>query len=124
MNLVDSSGWLEYFADGKNAGKFARPLGDAGELLVPTIIMYEVFKVMLREKGEQEAIITQAYMQRGTIVDLSAQLAIAAAKLSLEHKLPMADSIILSTAQTCDAIIWTQDEHFLGIKGVKYFPVS
>jgi predicted nucleic acid-binding protein len=121
MNLVDSSGWLEYFSDGKNAQKFAEPLENLEKLLIPTIIMYEVFKVMLRESGEQEAIIAQAYMQQGSVIELSAQLAILAARLSLEHRIPMADSIILATAQTLGAIIWTEDEHFYGLKGVKYF---
>jgi predicted nucleic acid-binding protein len=122
MNLVDSSGWLAFFADEKNASKFAKPLEDTDSLLVPTIIMYEVFKVILREKGEQAAIVVQAHLQQGTIVELSPQLALSASRLSLEHRLPMADSIILSTARSFNACIWTQDEHFSGMTSVKYFP--
>jgi toxin FitB len=122
MNLVDSSGWLAYFADEKNASKFAKPLQDIDNLLVPTIIMYEVFKVILRQRTEQEAIIVQAHMQQGIIVELSSELALLASRLSIENRLPMADSIILATAHAYNATIWTQDEHFSGIKDVKYFP--
>jgi toxin FitB len=121
MNLVDSSGWLAFFADTKNADKFSAPLEDIGRLLVPTVVLYEVVKVLLRERGEEAAIVGQAHMQQGTIADLSAPLAVQAAALSIELRLPMADSIILSTARTYGATVWTQDEHFKGLMKVKYF---
>jgi predicted nucleic acid-binding protein len=121
MNLVDSSGWLAFFADTKNAGKFSIPLQDIDHLLVPTIVVYEVIKVLLREKGEEAAIIGQAHMQQGNVIDLTVQLAIHAATVSLENRIPMADSIILSTARTFNAIIWTQDEHFKGLTNVQFF---
>lgn len=122
MNLVDSSGWLAFFSEGKNAAVFGIPIQNVDSLLVPTIIMYEVFKVLLRESGEQNAIIAHAHMQLGNSVDLTPVLSIAAARISLDYKLPMADSIILASAQSFNAIVWTQDEHFKGIKNVKYFP--
>lgn len=122
MNIVDSSGWLEYFADGPNARAFSDPLQNTSELIVPTIIIYEVFKVTLREKDEDSALMTVALMRQGKIVEFDQELAMGAAKISLEHKIPMADSIILATAQRYDALVWTQDEDFEGISGVRYFP--
>ena len=122
MNIVDSSGWLAYFADEPNAEHFLTPLSDSASLVVPTVTIYEVFKVILRESGENEALQAVVAMQKGTVVDLSAPLAIAASKLSLEHNLPMADSIILATAHEFKAIVWTQDSDFESLSKVKYFP--
>jgi len=122
MNIVDSSGWLAYFADEPNAKHFLALLSDPGSLVVPAVTIYEVFKVILRESGENDALQASLAMQKGTIVDLNASLAIAAAKLSLEHDLPMADSIILATAQEFSAVIWTQDSDFDGMDNVKYLP--
>ena len=121
MNIVDSSGWLAYFADEPNAKHFLTPLNDTASLVVPTVTIYEVFKVVLRESSENEALQAAVAMRKGTVVDLTASLAIAASKLSLEHNLPMADSIILSTAKEFDATIWTQDSDFKNIDDVKYF---
>jgi len=122
MNIVDSSGWLAYFADEPNAGHFLTPLHDSTSLIVPTITIYEVFKVIQRESTENEALQAVVAMQKGKVVDLSTPLAIAASKLSLEHNLPMADSIILATAHEFNAVIWTQDADFKKIANVKYFP--
>jgi len=97
MNIVDSSGWLEYFADGPNAEPFAEPLRDVAGLLVPAITLYEVFKIVCRQRGEDAALQAIALMQQGQVVDLNDPLALLAAKISLEIKLPMADSIILAT---------------------------
>lgn len=121
MNIVDSSGWLAYFADEPNAKHFLAPLNDAATLVVPTITIFEVFKVILRESSENDALQAVMAMQKGTVVDLNASLAIAASKLSLEHTIPMADSIILATAQEFNAVIWTQDVDFKNINNVKYF---
>ena len=121
MNILDSSGWLEYFSDGPSAENFTEPLEKLDELLVPTICLYEVFKVVLRESGEDNAIQAIAMMKQGEIVDLTQDIAIMAAKISHEQKLPMADSIILSTAQRYDATIWTQDVDFEGKPSVQYF---
>ena len=122
MNIVDSSGWLAYFADEPNSKHFLIPLNDTAALVVPTVTIYEVFKVVLRESSENEALHAVVAMQKGTVVDLTPPLAIAASKLSLEHNLPMADSIILATAKEFDATLWTQDADFKNINGVKYFP--
>ena len=120
MNLVDSSGWLEYFSDGKNAQFFSEPLDDVDEIIVPTICLYEVFKVVLRERGEDQALQAIALMQQGIVVDLTPEIAIKAAKNSFDHKIPMADSIILTTGQAYEATIWTQDSDFKDFANVKY----
>jgi toxin FitB len=122
MNIVDSSGWLAYFADEPNAEHFRAPLSDSALLIVPTVTIYEVFKVILRESSENEALQAVVAMQKGNVVDLTTPLAIAASRLSLEHQLPMADSIILATAQEFKAIIWTQDSDLRNMSKVKYFP--
>ena len=122
MNIVDSSGWLAYFADEPNAKHFLTPLNDSTLLVVPTVTIYEVFKVILRESCENDALQAVMAMQKGPVVDLNASLAIAASRLSLEHNLPMADSIILATAREFNAILWTQDSDFKNISNVKYFP--
>ena len=121
MNIVDSSGWLAYFADAPQAEHFHKPLNDPSSLVVPTITLYEVFKVVLRESTENNALQAIAAMQKGTTVDLTPSLAVYAAKLSQEYNLPMADSIILATAKKHEAVIWTMDADFQKIKGVKYF---
>jgi toxin FitB len=120
MNLVDSSGWLEYFTDGPSAKKYIQPLENLQELLVPTICLYEVFKVVLRERNEDSAIQTIAVMKQGRIVELTQDIALQAVKISLDFKLPMADSIILATANKYEAIIWTQDADLKGKPSVKY----
>ncbi len=122
MNIVDSSGWLAYFADEPNAKHFLTPLNDSASLVVPTVTIYEVFKVVLRESGENDALQAAAAMQKGTVVAFTASLAITASRLSIEHALPMADSIILATAQEFNAILWTQDSDLKNINNVKYFP--
>lgn len=121
MNIIDSSGWLEYFSDRPNAKHYLPPLNDTSSLIVPVITIYEVFKVVLRESGENEALQAVAAMQKGKIVHLTANISMNAAKLSLQHNLPMADSIILATAQAYRCVIWTQDSDFRNIEGVKYF---
>lgn len=122
MNIVDSSGWLEYFSGGPNSGQFFTPLQDPSSLIVPTITIYEVFKVVLREAGENEALQSIAAMQKGTVVDLTASIAMKAAKLSLQYNLPMADSIIFATANTYKCVIWTQDSDFEKLPGVNFYP--
>ena len=122
MNVVDSSGWLEYFADGPNADFFAPALQEVDELLVPSVSVYEVFKRILQQRGEGPALQAVALMQQGNIVDLTGPAALAAARLSVEARLPMADAIILSTARGGGATLWTQDAHFAGMDGVEYVP--
>ncbi len=124
MNVVDSSGWLEYFADGSNAAFFARAVQKVDELIVPTLSLYEVFKRVLQQRDEGAALRAVAMMQQGTGVALTAPLALSAAKLSVEARLPMADSIILATARAYRATLWTQDSDFKGMEGVRYIPAS
>jgi predicted nucleic acid-binding protein len=120
MNVVDSSGWLEYFADGPNADFFAPAIEKAGDLIIPTISLSEVFKRVLQQKGEGEALQAIAVMHQGAVVDLDAALALNAAKVSVKLSLPMADSIMLATARAYGATLWTQDADFANIDGVKY----
>ena len=120
MNVVDSSAWIEYFTDGPNAGFFAGAIEDVEELLVPALVIYEVFKWISRERSEAQAVKAVAHMQQGEVVDLDAKLAAYAARLSLQVKLPMADSIIYATARIHEAILWTQDDDFEGLDDVKY----
>lgn len=120
MNVVDSSGWLEYYADGPNADFFAPAIEATSELVVPAISVYEVFKRVLQQRSESEALQAVAPMLRGRVVNLDARLAMSAARISLQHRLPMADSIILTTARVHDATLWAQDEHFEHIAGVHY----
>jgi predicted nucleic acid-binding protein len=120
MNLVDSSGWLEYFADGENASFFAPAIEDTSQLIVPTVCIYEVFKRLMGQRGEHAALIHIGDMHQGQIIDLTAPIAMQAAKLSTEHRIAMADSLILATARAFNAMLWTQDEDFEGIKGVEY----
>ena len=120
MNLVDSSGWLEYFGKGANGEQFAPPICNTAELLVPTICIYEVFKRVVQQRGDEEALKAVGWMSLGEVVDLTQEIALKAAALSIKHRLPMADSIILATAQSNNAVLWTQDEDFKGIEGVQY----
>jgi predicted nucleic acid-binding protein len=120
MNVVDSSGWLEYFAAGPNTSFFSPPIEKLNELIVPSLSLYEVFRRILQQRSENEALQAVAVMQQGKIVDLDPRIALHAARLSLKHELPMADSVMLSTAVEYDAIFWTQDSHFFGISGVEY----
>ena len=121
MNIVDSSGWLSYFADEPSSKHFMIPLQDIESLIVPSITIYEVSKVVLRESGENEALQAVAAMQKGSVVELTTRLAISASRTSLQYRLPMADSIILATARDCNATIWTQNIHFENIPSVNYF---
>lgn len=120
MNVVDSSAWLEYFADGANASFFAEPIEDTEALVVPAMSLFEVFRRVLQQRGESAALQAMAAMQQGTVAELGAALAVRAAALSVEMKLPLADSIILATARKYGAELWTQDADFEGIEGVRY----
>jgi predicted nucleic acid-binding protein len=122
MNVVDWSGWLEYLADGPNAAFFAPAVEKPANLIVPTISLYEVFKRVLQQRDEGQALRAAAVMQQGTVVDFTAAIALSAAKLSAETRLPMADSVMLATARTYNALLWTQDTDFEGMKGIRYVP--
>ena len=124
MNLVDSCGWLEFLADGPNARFFARPLTDTKGLLVPTICLLEVVKKTLPLRGEDAALDVAALMQQGTLADLDAAIALDAADVGIELKLPLADSVIVATARDYGATIWTQDAHFRDLPGVRFLPAA
>jgi len=120
MNVIDSSGWLEFFADGPNAAFFAPAILKPRDLIVPTVSLYEVFKRVLQQRDESQALQAIALMEQGNVADLNATLALAAAKLSTDLKLPMADSIMLATARAFGATLWSQDADFEGMEGVRY----
>jgi predicted nucleic acid-binding protein len=120
VNLVDSSAWLAYFAGEPTAGFFAGPIEDEEALLVPSVCLYEVFKVVLRARGEDAAFAAVAAMERGEVIDLDSELAMEAAALGLEEDLPFADSVIYAVARKRDATLWTQDVHFRGRPGVRF----
>ena len=120
MNIVDSSGWLEYFADEENVAFFAPAIEDIENLLVPTICIYEVFKRLIGQRGENTALVNIGDMHQGQIIDLTAPIALQAAKISTDLKIAMADSILLATARTHNATLWTQDADFKDIEGVEY----
>ncbi|BCO30309.1 hypothetical protein TspCOW1_04120 [Thiohalobacter sp. COW1] len=122
MNVVDSSGWLEYFADAPNADFFSTPVLDTEKLLVPSISLLEVFKRVCQQRDENAALSAIALMRQGEIIDLDGDLALTAAKLGMDHKLPLADSVILACARAHNATLWTQDADFEGLKQVKYIP--
>ena len=120
MNVVDSSGWLEYITDSPNASMFAAPINRLQDLVVPSITIAEVFRKMLHVSGEPLALKVAAQMRQGILVDLDASLAMDAAKIGHDARLPMVDSIILATARRYHAVLWTQDEDFQGIEGVRF----
>ena len=120
MNVIDSSGWLEYFAGGANASYFAPVIRETETLVVPTICLYEVFKRLLTQRGEEEALQAIGVMSLGIIADLTREIAVQAASISLELQIAMADSVILATTRAYQATLWTQDADFKTIEGVQY----
>ena len=121
-NVVDSSAWLAYLADEPTAADFAAAIEDPRRLVVPVVCLLEVFKVVVRQRGEGDALHAVALMQQGEVVDLDGALALSAARLGVEHQLPLADSIVYATAQAVGGVIWTQDDDFEGLPDVQYFP--
>lgn len=121
MNVVDSSAWLEYFADGANARHFAKIIENPVDLLVPSITLLEVFKRIAQQRDESTALQYVAVMQQSKVIELDSALALRAAALGIRHKLPLADSIIYATAQAANALVWTQDADFDGLPDVRYF---
>jgi predicted nucleic acid-binding protein len=121
MNVVDSSAWLEYFADGPNAARFAPPIEATASLIVPTLSIFEVFKRIAQQRGDDDALRAVAIMEQATVVDLDRATALAAARLSIDHGIALADSVMLATAQRHRALLWTQDAEFDGLPGTRYF---
>ncbi|MFC1462694.1 type II toxin-antitoxin system VapC family toxin [Verrucomicrobiota bacterium] len=120
MNLVDTSGWIEYFFSGPNAGHFAKPIEKTSDLLVPTICLYEVFKKVNTVADEAKALQAVAQMRQGTLADLTEDIALSASLISIKHKIAMADSIVYATAKSHGATTWTQDADFKGLPDVNY----
>ena len=120
MNLVDSCGWLEYFADDPNADFFAPAIEDTENLIVPTICILEVFKRILQQRDEDSSLQAVAVMNQGIVIDLSTAIGLRAAKLGHERKLRLADSVVLATAQIQNAVILTQDADFKNVPNIKY----
>lgn len=121
-NVVDSSAWLEYFADSAAASQFAPAIEQTEHLIVPSVCLLEVFKVVLRERDEGHALQAVALMQQGRVVELDAPLALTAAKFGIRYKLPLADSIVYATADLVAGTVWTQDDDFEHLSDVHYFP--
>ena len=115
--VLDSSCWLEVFDGGARAALFEAVAAEPEKLIVPVIALYEVFKYLARVKGAESATRAALYMQRGRVIDLDSSIVLAAAG----NGLPMADSLIYATAQAHEAMVWTQDAHFDGLTGVRYF---
>lgn len=124
MNVVDSSGWLEYFIDGENADIFEPVIQNVTQLLVPTVCLYEVFKQILRRADEAKALEAIGLMMQGQVIDIDSSLAVSAAKISTTLKIPMADSMILAAARAHQAILWTQDSDFENLPDVQFFAKS
>lgn len=124
LNVIDSSAWLDYFADGPNADTFAEPIEDPALLVVPTITLLEVFKRIAAQRGEGPALQAVAVMHQGKMVDLDSSIALLAARIGAKHSLPLADSVILATTRIHDATLWSQDSDFQGLEDVRYFPTQ
>lgn len=120
MILVDSCGWLEYFTDGTLAPKYYAYLKRTKEIITPTIILYEIYKKIKKERSEEDALLAVAQIQQTEIIPLADSIALAAADLSLEHKIPMADAIIYATARSQGAKIITSDEHFRELENIVF----
>ena len=119
MNVVDSSGWIEYLSGGPNAAFFSDPIEGEEALLIPTLSLFEVYRHLLRHLGRDEALNIIAAMRQGTVIHLDDRLALDAAELSVATKLALADSIMLAAARAHDALFWTQDADFEGLENVR-----
>ncbi|MCL2845699.1 MAG: type II toxin-antitoxin system VapC family toxin [Chitinivibrionia bacterium] len=122
MNVIDTCLWIEYFLGKDIDVSISNAIRDTSNLLVPTICIYEVYRKALPEKGGAFADVLVEIMEKGNVVDINSDLAVLAAKISKQYKLPMADSIIYATAQMNNATVWTQDKHFQNLEAVNYFP--
>ena len=120
MNVVDSSAWIEFFAGGPNAKFFEPPILATEDLVVPTMVLLEVYKHIRRHQGRDEALRAVAGMKQGAVQDLDERLALYSAEIGVEYGLPLADSVILATARIHEATLWTQDSDFEGMEGVRF----
>jgi predicted nucleic acid-binding protein len=122
MNIIDSSLWLEYFAGTLRNRGIVGMIEDPSSQYVPSICIYEVFKRILVDKNESDALACASFMQNAVVISVTPQVAMLAARLGKEHMLPMADSIIYATSKIHNAEIYTQDKHFESLDNVHYFP--
>jgi predicted nucleic acid-binding protein len=122
MILVDSSGWIDFFTDGGNAARYGSYLEELSQVVTPTIVLSEVYKLVKRERTEEEALLAAAQIQKTRIVPLSDSLALAAADVSLEFRLAVADSIVYATALAEDAELVTSDSGLRNLPGVTFLP--
>ena len=122
MNVIDSSFWLEYFSGSAAGNIVSGIIENVQELIVPAITLFEVFKKLLYETNEDDALFAIAHMKQGNVIDLNDELALSAAKISKDYKIPMADSIIYATSLKYNCILWTQDKHFINLdSSIRYF---
>jgi toxin FitB len=121
MNVVDSSGWIEYFFDSPRADLFAAAIEDVTKLLVPVVSIYEVHKVLSRKLPAGTVLSCLDVMRQGRVLDLTDSRAVASADIAVKHKLAMADAVIYSMAREFDGTLWTQDVDYDGLDGVKFF---
>ncbi len=112
MLLIDSSGWIEFFTDGPLAREYAKHLKDPARIITPTVVLYEVYRKIKREKTEEQALLAVSFMNRTSVIDLSESIALLAADLSIQNSLPMADAMVYATAMENNCSVVTSDEHF------------
>ena len=122
MVIVDSCGWLEWFTDGRLADKYQRYLADQDNLLVPAIILYEVYKILKREVSEEKALLAVGYMKNSPIIPLDETLALAAADIALQESLAMADAIIVAVSRSHNCTIISSDSDLKNQTNVKFIP--
>jgi predicted nucleic acid-binding protein len=120
MNVVDSSAWIEFFTGGPNAKFFEQAILDREELIVPTMVLLEVYKHIRRHQGRDQALTAVAGMKQGQIQELDERLALYAGEIGVEYRLPLADSVIFATARSFEATLWTQDSDFEGMESVRF----
>ncbi len=118
--IVDSSGWIEYFVGGPNADRFSAAIERTEDLIVPAITLTEVYRWMLREATESDALAAVTVMKQGKVIPLDDQLSILSAEVGFRHKLPLADGIIYTTAKLHEADLITQDADMEGLPNVIY----
>jgi len=121
VNIIDSSAWIEYIAGTRYADLFDNPIADQRSLLVPVITIYEIFRKILSERDEDAALLAVSYLRAGSVIEVDLAVSLEAARYSKQHKLPTADALIYATARLHNATLWTMDQHFKGLPGVKYF---
>jgi len=122
MNVVDSSGWIEFFLAGVNGPVFKPVIEHRDELLVPVIALYEVHKILSRKLPAKTVLAALNVMRLGRVLELTDRRAIAAADIALRHHLAMADAIMYSLALEHNATFWTQDVDYQGLPSVHWFP--